>query len=887
MTNFPVAARDTRPELFIDGFWTAAAVNRRDDVVITRGKPNEASQTPPSTCGLTLDNRDYRYKRDNPLSPYYGKIGRNTPLRVRVRTPSGTAGNIVANSTFETDLSGWQAYGFGYGGGSVAQSAVQAWQGSKSALVTWPTFAGTSFIGTPVELVAGRTYTLSFYAFVPAGQPDVRATLAFTSSSGYMSTKNAWTRIVHTFTAAANAPGVSHVIGVESASGTTAGQTCFIDGVMVDDGDTALTFTTTPPPIYSRHIGEISSWPVRWDESGQDSYMPIEAAGPLRRIGQGTQPVTSGLKGYYLSTNPVTYWPLDDGTEATRGAPAAGSYQGSLIQRRVGTAVYTFGDGVLGSHLGAGLRINDTTPATGFDWLGAYCVGSDQTPDALAWEFIYKPDPAIAGGLNMSSWKYRSTIIGTTLGTFDFWELEFRADGVNDDIRLVLTVDATGMSPTTINLADSAALAAITDGGLHHVRLSLTQDGADVDYVVHVDGVAVITGTRTTQTLRETIFASVFYDRLAGEDLLAFGHLIVWENLANIPPIATTSGVAHGFAGEPAGRRIERLCAETGTPFVADGDLDDTLAMGLQFEDYFDNQITEAEATDRGLVYESRDVLALAYRTRASLYNQAAAATLNAAQLAPPFDPTDDDQNLHNDIFAQRREGSSFRATLETGALSVQAPPLGVGRYKDEVAVNVQTDEDLPPVAGWLLALGTIDEARYPQITVSFATEGLSASESLCAQVLNIDVGDRIVANGLSGRKIYDDVPLLVLGYTETLNIFQHQIVFNCVPASVYDVAELDLAESRIDPGEESTLNAGINSSAVSIQIASAGPLWSTSGGDYPCPVVIGGEEMTLTAVSGASSPQTGTVTRSVNGVVKSHAAGAVIRLKRPGRIAL
>ncbi len=39
---------------------------------------------------------------------------------------------------------------------------------------------------------------------------------------------------------------------------------------------------------------------------------------------------------------------------------------------------------------------------------------------------------------------------------------------------------------------------------------------------------------------------------------------------------------------------------------------------------------------------------------------------------------------------------------------------------------------------------------------------------------------------------------------------------------------------------------------------------------------------MSLTAVTGTSSPQTGTVTRSINGVVKSHSADELVRLAEP-----
>lgn len=892
--TFPTTPRDVRAEMYLNGHWTDVTTDvyghTRSNIEITRGRSDEGGTAEPSSCGFILNNRSGKYSPRNPVGAYFGQIGRNTEFRTRLG-PDGVAGNFVGNSTFETDVTGWQAYGFGYGGGSVAQSAVQAWQGTKSALVTWPT-AGvgvTSFIGTAVELVVGRQYTLSLYAYVPTTNPDVRATLGFTSSSSYMTTKNAWTRITHTFTATAAT--ASYAVGIESRDNTTAGQICYIDGVMVQEGPSASAFTSTLATFYPRFHGEITSLPPRWDTSGNDAFVPIVAKGLLRRNNQGTQPVNSGLKQYLMSTTPITYWPLDDGATATSGAPAANStFRDSGFFKFPPYVVITFGNGILADFMPASLRINDTVPAAGGGFVLGHCTGSDTTPDALAWEFVYRGLPVDADTEpNMSAWFFDATIEGSTAGTYDQWEMRFRRGG-NDDIQLVLTLDTFAASPTVVTLADSAALEAITDGELHHVRLHLVQSGANVDYAVYVDGAAVISGTRNTHTLRRSRDVSVLYDRLATEDLLAFGHLIVWENAANIPAIAITSTAGLGFAGERAGVRFERLCGEVDVPFVSIGDLTDTLAMGLQYTDYFSNQLAEIEATDFGMIYEPRDALAIGYRTRATMYSQTPAATIvySAHELDPPFEPVDDDQGVRNNIFAQRRDGSSYEVALTTGALSVNAPPAGVGRYKDEVAVNVQTDAMLPEVAGWLLVRGTVDEARYPQVRVRLESRHVTGNPTLAAALLNVDVGDRIVITAADAANIYDDISLIVYGYVEVINAFEHTLTFNCGPAFPFDnVLELDAAEARVDPDGGSTLNEDLDTTETGVDVASNGFLWTTAGGDMPISIMVGGEEMTVSAISGASSPQTFTVTRSVNGVVKTHTTGAEVALKKPGLVAL
>lgn len=65
----------------------------------------------------------------------------------------------------------------------------------------------------------------------------------------------------------------------------------------------------------------------------------------------------------------------------------------------------------------------------------------------------------------------------------------------------------------------------------------------------------------------------------------------------------------------------------------------------------------------------------------------------------------------------------------------------------------------------------------------------------------------------------------------------------------------------------------------------------SIAGGTYatefPFDLLVGGERITVTAISGTASPQAATVTRSVNGVVKSHSSGADVVLADPAVLAL
>nr|WP_307962047.1 hypothetical protein [Salinispora arenicola] len=52
--------------------------------MISRGRTSEGSEATPTQVSMSIRNTDGRYSPRNPTGPYYGVIGRNTPLRVRV-----------------------------------------------------------------------------------------------------------------------------------------------------------------------------------------------------------------------------------------------------------------------------------------------------------------------------------------------------------------------------------------------------------------------------------------------------------------------------------------------------------------------------------------------------------------------------------------------------------------------------------------------------------------------------------------------------------------------------------------------------------------------------------------------------------------------------------
>src|SRR5690606_29030979 len=174
-------------------------------------------------------------------------------------------------------------------------------------------------------------------------------------------------------------------------------------------------------------------------------------------------------------------------------------------------------------------------------------------------------------------------------------------------------------------------------------------------------------------------------------------------------------------------------------------------------------QLEQCAAADGGILVETPERPGLRYRPRVSLYNQEPALVLSFRQRGlVVVDPVEDDSALRNDVQVIRSGGSSGRAELTSGPLSVLDPPDGAGRYDDSVTLNLYEDEQAEPMAHWLLHLGTVDEARYPLITLK-----LHRAPELIETVLDLSEGDLIRLTDLPAWLPPGPVDLILQGYTE------------------------------------------------------------------------------------------------------------------------
>lgn len=906
----------------------------RDPITIVRGKAGEGIAGP-SQANVTLNNTGGVFSPRNPNSPIARQFGRNTPIRVGVvRDPASLgmvvngAGRAQANDTAALSITGDIDIRVDLEITSGLYEDASFDLASKFAFFTNQLGWSFYFIAGRLRLnwwaTAGAPPTLQAESSVDvtgSGRRAVRVTLdvdngaAGNTATFYTAPTLAgpWTQLGTTIVQAGTTSFFDNAIPVRvgAAAATTAyshghSEATFygfelrngIGGAVVASPD----FTTQPldpvpfasssfadaqgntwtfnggpdaariwyGKVWTRFAGEVAEWPPRWDPSHSDKYVPITANGILRRLGQGNAPVKTGLRDFILRSDNVDalafYVPLEGAEGTTYSLNLAPSNQ--YLRTRffpwsfTGAVkpVYTYGKDMGAAWIGSGMELNATSDDAAM--FGDVVTGDQNVAFDMVWQ-----SPSLG-------------VLTINLADYSGMQWSLVLDTPTNDGTLQVSFDDPAVGP--IGFLTAGPFTELQDANLHHLRFQLTKDGADTDFAVYIDGELRSSGSMAGYVLNGWAQFDLRYTRYVNQTVMNIAHIACWANAsaAQIPAIADTVAAAFGYSGETAAERIERVCDEGGIPLTIIGDPAASTVMGPQAAESRLKAIRDAEQTDFGILTESREEVALLYRTRVSMYAQDPAVTVDYAAkvVAPPFEPTDDDESTRNDVTASRRDGGSYQLALTTGPMSVLEPPAGIGQYEDEITVNVQTDAQLPGAASWWLTLGTLDAARFPSVTFNLGAQEIQDDPALLEAILSLEVGDRLPITNITAADIPDDVDLIVLGSTETISNAAWTITFNCAPGEPYQVAKFDTA--RFDH-HGCTLGAGIDTDDVSIQLVSTAPdsRWTTDVSMFPFDLNIEGERVTCTGITGAASPQTGAIVRSVNGVVSSHLAGATVKL--------
>ncbi len=600
--------------------------------------------------------------------------------------------------------------------------------------------------------------------------------------------------------------------------------------------------------VVSRLQQYVNEWPTRWDRSGKDSTVPIQTAGILRRLAQAGDP-KSAMRRAVAASHPVAHWPLEDGSSAVVATSAV-----------VGGSPMTIASGTVAFASVTDLAGSAPTP----NMTLAYMQGPITGGSATSWhvEFALKQDYAAVASLRLYA--------GTS-ATHAIWRF-FPPTAAGDTVQLFF-----GATDDSVLNSISAPAPASFTNIWHSYAFSAEQVGSNVVARLYVDGVLSVTTSTVAGTLQAPSLLLLNQNR---DPLLASAASIAVGNGATP---SNAYAALNGYAGEMAHTRIIRVCAEEGVPLACTSAI--SPPMGAQPVATFPDILRDAEKVDQGVLYEV--AWGLGYQSLAERTNEAVSLALdfNQRHIAVEPEPADDDQRLRNRWRITMPSGSDAVSEQTTGPLGTEAG--GPGVYDGSDSANVQLYTQLPDQAGWRRHLGTVDEDRWPSIAIR-----LHGTPDLIPSWVAMPFGGRMTAANPPSQVAPDTIDAVLEGWSERWDPFTWVADLNTSPFSPYltgvlaaDAGDTDTHLLVLTP-DTLTLAADVSTSDVTWSINSS-PIWTVDPEAFPRLIWWEGEVIRLTNCTGGSAPQTWTVVRSVNGVVKAHLANSSGRFYRPGVLAL
>lgn len=606
-----------------------------------------------------------------------------------------------------------------------------------------------------------------------------------------------------------------------------------------------------------RYYGFVNEWPKRWDRSGNDSTVLITCGGILRRL-QRSAPLRSALYRTMAGIaeddyQPYVYWPMEDGGNATR--IASGLVGGGPASANGGVNFAADSD-IAGSAPLPTLDLSATisAPVAGYTATGQWVA-----------QFTMMIPSEPSGDWDLGEFR-------TPGGTVTLWKLRFEQGA--PDALYVRGYDTSGVEQIAFGTgAVSGDLSVAADFYGHWFMISVAayQNSGNVQGWLkgkRADGLNIESATSVVAGTHAGISGNIVLRSPVGGT--GYGHLAVFTD----PNFSVIFGDSQadinaagmdGHSGEMAHERMVRICREEGMSITCQAAV--SAAVGAQPQGTLLDVLRDAERADMGVLYEHE--WGLAYRSFDEYCNPTAQLALDfdAGHVADPPQTDDSDLRFRNQWTVSRTSGSSA---------TVRDPDYdpNVGLYEGSTTANVETDEQLSPIGGWLVHRDTADEDYWTGVKLRFAR-----TPDLIPGWTTLPYGSRLTIANPPDQADPGQVDAILEGWSERWDTVTWEATLNTSPASIWRVGRVaeesgdtDPFVGRVEP-ETLTLAADVSSSATSWQINSD-PLWTTVADDFPTDLVFGGEKVTFTAVSGASAPQTATVTRSVNGIVKAQTAG-------------
>lgn len=622
--------------------------------------------------------------------------------------------------------------------------------------------------------------------------------------------------------------------------------------------------------------GEATAWvPDRTPEHQPGtqrgrSGVTVTAKGLSHRIGQWRDSLGSAYKRAVLLSGKdiAEAWMMED----KAGSSVAVSAVGGPDMEPPASTIFTLPDGSAlppggAPGFGDGAGVPGMEPLPSFLNKGQlHAVVRTRTFDGYCIDFVAQFPPAKDdpfSDYDLLKW--------TETGTYVTFTVQYSATNV-----YVFHSNAAD-APLLINTGEASAVFNAYDGVPHFYRFKVRQSGGNYFAQLYIDGTARAVSDNFIPGMAGTVGqpGDIQWNPgvISGNQPIAAGGLVIWASGQALAQPDQLEWAMNGYRGERASVRWVRLNNELGLGNfnTADGE-----QMGPQPSAPLLAHLRQIRDTDGGTIDDERFAIAQYFRTRRSLYGQTSVLDLTyPGDVAVPFRKTIDDAGSANVVTVENWNGRQVTVSRETGPMSVQPSPAGIGEYPKKIDVNVDRDDRLPDIANWWLARGTLPDAQYREVTVD-----LVANPGLAAAVMAVREGDHITVTGADP----DTVHLLVVGIVQSITEGTRTVTFQTEPYDVFLVGTWNDPGAR--PWRWDTRSTTLQVARTTTQTAwtfttvSINDVLSVA---VPYDLMVAGERVTLTAMGAPSGTgpyvQAGTVTRSVNGVVKAQLIDAEVHV--------
>lgn len=645
-----------------------------------------------------------------------------------------------------------------------------------------------------------------------------------------------------------------------------------------------VTISQVPSERLAGYITDVRPQFLPQPDGSTWSTVLVDVGGVGSRLEKQQAPAYSPLRRsvQLAAVTPLAYWPLEDAEGSTSGASA---FPGQPKMAVTGPVVFGFGQGTPDDiyqarygtkpmvSVAAGARLTAAVPRSTVltEWAVSF-VGQ-----------FYAPDVPAVSEVRILAWD-------TPGGTYNRWA--FIATGTGYQLR------AYNDDAGTTTVANSDAFGSFS--GQLSYTVEASQSGGNIVTELFYNDVSFAGPFGIAGTLAPISRVVVNPDRTNTTASLTpkglrfiIGHVRVVEetSVADLPfytdPVTgVIVNAGNAWYLESVTSRIGRLCDEERVPCEILGDPASTgyTQLNTQRDGTFSTLVEQAAESESGaMVFEKGfgyAVLPLSAR-----YNQPVALTVDLATYARSGDTDQADvlvpqleSRLANYWTVKRHLGSEGTYAADADYRARR------GTIVEEVTIDALTDDVLESHASWRTHRNVnFTGAFYPSTPVD-----LAANPDLIDDWLWSDIGSRIQRTNqptIAGLETIDQV---LEGISETLGPKLWQVEAAGAPAQVWDLGVYDT--DLYDAATTTVGGAGLNTTATSVTFSSTdiGDTWSTTPG-YK--VMVDGERWVVTAMGAQSGSgpwtQAATVTRSDNGIVKSHVAGTPIHVENPLRWAL